>query len=82
MFYWLDSFTQCLSPFFHHGLGSNPTSYTVFLTFYADLIKWTDMLMRWPRHSQQSGMTCLGQSCDPRASGPCRAAVWPSSGLI
>jgi hypothetical protein len=40
MFYWLDSFTQCLPPFFQ-GMSSNPTSYTVFLTFYADLIKWS-----------------------------------------
>jgi hypothetical protein len=23
MFYWLDSFTQCLLPFFHQGMGSN-----------------------------------------------------------
>jgi hypothetical protein len=29
LFYWLDSFTQCLSLFFHQGMGSNPTSYTV-----------------------------------------------------
>jgi hypothetical protein len=27
------------------------------------------------RHSQQIGMTCLGQSCGPRASGPYRADV-------
>jgi hypothetical protein len=25
MFYWLDNFTQCLPPFFHQGVGSNPT---------------------------------------------------------
>jgi hypothetical protein len=30
------------------------------------------------RHSQQVGMPCLGQSCGPHASGPCRATVWPS----
>jgi hypothetical protein len=24
MFYWLDSFAHCLSPFFYHGVGSNP----------------------------------------------------------
>jgi hypothetical protein len=30
MFYWLDSFTQCLSPFFHQGIGLNLTSYTSF----------------------------------------------------
>jgi hypothetical protein len=29
MFYWLDSFTQCLLPFFHQGMGSNPTSCTI-----------------------------------------------------
>ena len=23
MFYWLDSFAQCLPPFFHQGVGSN-----------------------------------------------------------
>jgi hypothetical protein len=35
-----------------------------FLTFYADLIKWADRLAR---HSQQADMTCMGQSCVPRA---------------
>jgi hypothetical protein len=30
IFYWLDSFTQCLSSFFHQGMGLNPTSCTVF----------------------------------------------------
>jgi hypothetical protein len=30
MFYWLDSFAQCLPPFFHQGVGSNPTSCTAF----------------------------------------------------
>jgi hypothetical protein len=44
MFYWLDSFTQCLPPFFHQGMGLNRTSCTVFLIFYADLIKWADGL--------------------------------------
>jgi hypothetical protein len=29
MFYWLDSFTQCLPPFFHQGMGLNPTFCTV-----------------------------------------------------
>jgi hypothetical protein len=33
------------------------------------------------RHSQQADMTCLGQSCGPLASGPCRATVWPSIGV-
>jgi hypothetical protein len=42
MFYWLDSFTQCLPPFFHQVMGSNPTSCTIYLKFYADLIKWVD----------------------------------------
>jgi hypothetical protein len=31
MFYWLDNFI--LPSFFHQGMGSNPTFYTVFLTF-------------------------------------------------
>jgi hypothetical protein len=48
MFYWLDSFTQCLSPIFHQGMGSSPTSCTIFLTFYADLIKLIDGLTGWP----------------------------------
>jgi hypothetical protein len=30
MFYWLDSFTQCLPPFFQQGMSLNPTSYIVF----------------------------------------------------
>jgi hypothetical protein len=42
MFNWLDSFTECLPPYFRQGMGSNPTSCTAFLTFYADLIKWAD----------------------------------------
>jgi hypothetical protein len=30
---------------------------------------------------RQAGMTCLGQSCGPRMSGPCRVVVWPSIGV-
>jgi hypothetical protein len=30
MFYWLDNFTQCIPSFFNQGMGSNPTSCTVF----------------------------------------------------
>jgi hypothetical protein len=48
MLYWLDSFIQCLLPFFHQGMGLNPTSYIVFLTFYTDLIKWADGPTGWP----------------------------------
>jgi hypothetical protein len=48
MFYWLDDFTKCLPPFFHHGVGSNPTYYIAFLTFYVDLTKWPDGLTDWP----------------------------------
>jgi hypothetical protein len=33
MFYWLDSFNQCLPSFFHQDMGSNPTSYTIFKHF-------------------------------------------------
>jgi hypothetical protein len=44
MFYWLDSFTQCLSSFFHLDMGSNPHLLHRFLTFYTDLIKWVDGL--------------------------------------
>jgi hypothetical protein len=44
MFYLLDRLIQCLPPFFHQGIASNPTSCIVFLTFYADLIKWADRL--------------------------------------
>jgi hypothetical protein len=72
IFYWSNSFTQCLSPFFHQGMGSNPTSLHHFLTFYADLIKLVNGLA-W--HSQQGGMTCLGHSCGTRI------AVWPSIGV-
>jgi hypothetical protein len=42
MFYWLDSFTQCLPPFFHQGMSSNPTIFC-----YVDLIKWIDGLTDW-----------------------------------
>jgi hypothetical protein len=46
MFYWLDSFIQCLPPFFHQGMGSNPSP-APFLTFYVVLIKWIDGLTGW-----------------------------------
>jgi hypothetical protein len=39
MFYWLDNFIQCLPPFSGHGF--EPHLLHHFLTFYADLIKWT-----------------------------------------
>jgi hypothetical protein len=62
MFYWLDSFTQCLSPFIHHGMSSNPSSYTVF-----NILRWFNQIGRrangLARHSQKVGMTCLDQSC-------------------
>jgi hypothetical protein len=44
IFYWLDSFTHCFPPFFHQCMGLNPHLLHRFLTFYADLIKWTDRL--------------------------------------
>jgi hypothetical protein len=78
MFYWLDNFTLCFPPLFHQSMRSNLTSCTAFLIFYADLIKWADRLAR---HSQQTDMTYMGQSCGPRASGPCWAAVWPYIGV-
>ncbi|PWZ31845.1 hypothetical protein Zm00014a_005335 [Zea mays] len=62
MFYWLLSFTLCLG-FESHLMYRS-------LTFYADLIKWANGLAR-----QQASMMCLGQSCGPRASGPCLAIV-------
>ena len=37
MFYWLDDFTQCLPPFFYHGLGSNLTYCTTFFTNEPDV---------------------------------------------
>jgi hypothetical protein len=49
IFYWLDSFTQCLPLFFHQAVGSNLTSCTAFfITFYANLTKWPDGLTGWP----------------------------------
>jgi hypothetical protein len=47
IFYWLDSSTECLLPFFHRGMGSQTQPLTPFLTFYADLIKWVDGLTGW-----------------------------------
>jgi hypothetical protein len=47
MFYWLDSFTQCLPPFFHQAWVRTHLLHR-FLTFYADLIKWIDGLTGWP----------------------------------
>jgi hypothetical protein len=127
MFYWLDNFTSVSCPASIRAWVWTP-SLASFLTFYADLIKWTDGLTGWPGtvsmawrawakvvacgrlawvrtppltsffnilrwfnqmdrranvlawHSQHD-MTCLGQSCGPRVSGPCRVAVWPSIGV-
>jgi hypothetical protein len=39
------------------GHGFEPHLMYRFLIFYADLIKWADRLAR---HSQQTGMTCMG----------------------
>jgi hypothetical protein len=72
MFYWLESFTQCLLPLLPLGHGLKPHILHHFLIFYADLIKWIDVLMGWP---DTVSMTCLGQSYGPRAFGPCRTAV-------
>jgi hypothetical protein len=40
MFYSLDSFIHCLPPFFHQGMGSNPTSCTVFNIFEREMCLW------------------------------------------
>jgi hypothetical protein len=65
MFYWLDSFTQCLLPFFYQGMDSNPT-----FSLFFNILRWFNQMGRRAngpaRHSQQAGMTCLGQSCGPR----------------
>ena len=67
MFYWLDSFTQCLPPFFHQGMSLNPTFYTVFniLRCFNQMGRRANRLAR---HSQQAGMTCMSQGCGPQAS--------------
>jgi hypothetical protein len=56
MFYWLDSFTHCLLRFFHHGIGSNPASYTVF-NILRQFNQMDRRANRLARHSQQTGMT-------------------------
>jgi hypothetical protein len=72
MFYWLHSFTQCLSSFFHQGMGSNTTCCTVL-----NILRWFNQMGRrvngLARHSQQADMTRMCQSCGPQASGPCYA---------
>jgi hypothetical protein len=75
MFYWLDGFIQCLLPFFHQGVGSNPPP-APFLTFYADLTKWPDGL---DRHDKQADVPWLGRSYDPRASSR-RLAIYMRNG--
>jgi hypothetical protein len=54
MFYWLDNFTHYLPPFFHQGMGSNPTSYTVF-----NILRWFNQMSRranmLARHSAVRG---------------------------
>jgi hypothetical protein len=48
MFYWLDSFIQCLLPFFYQsGDGFESHLLHHFLIFYTDLIKWADGLTGW-----------------------------------
>jgi hypothetical protein len=50
MFYWLDSFIQCLLPFFHQGMDSNPTSSTVF-----NILRWFNQMGRWANESRLEG---------------------------
>jgi hypothetical protein len=71
MFYWLDNFIQCLPPFFYQGVSSTSTSCIVFLTFYVDLTKWPDGLVR---HGQHAGVSFLRAM--PGLVGPCRVVVW------
>jgi hypothetical protein len=40
MFYWLDSFTQCLPPFFHQGMGSTPPPAPFFDIFTVSRPAW------------------------------------------
>jgi hypothetical protein len=47
--------------------------FTIFLTFYADLIIWADGLTGWPRTVSKSGMMCLRPELWP-------AGVWPMLG--
>jgi hypothetical protein len=83
MLYWLDSFTQCLSPFFHQVMGLNPTSYPSSIrawvrtpppALFFNILHWFNQMGQRAngpsRHSQEAGMTCLDQSCGTRASGP------------
>jgi hypothetical protein len=48
MFYWLDSFAQCLPTFFHQGLCLNPTFCTVFniLHEFNQMGRWANELAR------------------------------------
>jgi hypothetical protein len=39
MFYWLDSFIECLLPLFHQGMGLNPTYFTVF-----NILRWFNQM--------------------------------------
>jgi hypothetical protein len=39
MFYWLDNFIECLLSLFHQGMGSNPTSFTVF-----NILRWFNQM--------------------------------------
>jgi hypothetical protein len=48
MFYWLDSFTLCPTPFFHHGVDSNPISCTAFYHIppaapFFNILHWVDL---------------------------------------
>jgi hypothetical protein len=49
---------------------------------FFNILRWFNQMSRWSngltQHSLQAIMTCLGQSCGPRSSDPCQAAIWPS----
>jgi uncharacterized protein YeaC (DUF1315 family) len=53
------------------GCEFNPHLPHRFLTFYVDLTKWPDGLVR---HGQHAGVSCLRAM--PGLVGPCRVVVW------
>jgi hypothetical protein len=71
MFYWLDSFTQCLPPLFRHG-EFKPHLLHHFLAFYVNLTKWPNGLTGRP--GTVSRPTCLGRSCGLLRGGDGRGA--------
>jgi hypothetical protein len=75
MFYWLDSFIQCLPPFFYQGVGLNPISCTDFshtppAASFFNILCWVDLekcrdffVKRWRRMTVETSAFSIVKNC-------------------